>query len=361
VNILLFLAFTAAALCRFLSSPITSRSAGHMVALLLIAVLGFHYARTDRVFRAWGIVAFLIGWFWMPIVGLIGLWSVARMSRRKREPKAPPGMTPPSSPPESVRPTTAARTGDRGYGPESFALLLRVAEEYKDHETEFGVAFASPQGEHIIPLLVQLRERELAVYVDANPWTPAAEERALRWLGLLRTSNREDLDVVIRGEHPVPERLSFYCGQSPRVLLEVAAVPQVKWVEDPDFGAENAALLRRLAIEYFDLELGEGVAGLEQLDKLIVDVLRPDGHVLPWTVLMLGSFFGESLRHLYGGLWKVGGPKTADVAIEIPGKDGALMEANVFGKVQKLLSNGMEDSTAWMARAIGERLADSSS
>ena len=34
--------------------------------------------------------------------------------------------------------------------------------------------------------------------------------------------------------------------------------------------------------------------------------------------------------------------------------------ANVFGKVMKLFENGMEDSTAWMARGIGERLREAS-
>jgi hypothetical protein len=243
-----------------------------------------------------------------------------------------------------------------GYGPESFALLLKVSEEYEGHETTFGEPFASPYGEGAIPILVHLPECELAVYVDANPWTVATEERFLRWLGLLRTSNREELDVDVRGSAEVSERLKFYCTQSPRVLFELAAVPQVKWVDDPDFGPNNVAVLRRLLTEYFDWDVPDDVSGLEVLDNLVATEFLKDGHVLPWTVLMFGSFFGEVLMSLYGGQWKIHGRTTADVTVEIPWAGGSVMEANVFGRVVGLLENGIEDSMSSMTRTIRERI-----
>jgi hypothetical protein len=252
-----------------------------------------------------------------------------------------------------------------GLGPESLALLLQAGTEYEaaGASIEYGVAFTSPFGDHIVPLLVIPRKAERAVYADANPWTTSTEERCLRWLGLLRNSDREDLEVEIRGAHDVPQRLRYYSALRPRVLFEVAAIPQVKWVETPGFAQENAGLLRRLAIEWVDVELREGIAGLERLDDLVVDVLREDGrgYLLPWTVFMLGSFFGEALVSLYGARWKVQGERVGDVTVEIEAAGGAVLEANVFGKVMKLFENGMEDSTAWMARGIGERLDESRS
>lgn len=350
MNGLVFFGLAALAVSRLFTAGLSARTAGHVTALLLIAWLGFRYAASGRLSRAWGILAFLVGWFWLPIAGLLGLVTLGVL--RRPENRSMPGekKAPSDAPPPGGAVQTTLPRMEGGFGPESFALLLRVAEEY-DRETEFGVSFASPHGEHIIPLLVQDDEGELAIYADAGPWTTATEERFLRWLGLLRTSNREDVRVEVRSEHEVPERLRFYGGQSPRVLLEVAAVPQVKWVDDPHFGTENAALLRRLAIEYFDLEIPEGIAGLEVLDELVVSRLRPDGHMLPWTVLMLGSFFGETLIALYGGEWRIEGKQTGDVTVEIRHGD-RVSRANVFGKVMKLFENGIEDSTAAMARAL---------
>jgi hypothetical protein len=353
MNGLIFFGLAAAALSRVFVAGLSARAGGHTVALLLIALLGFRYASTRRLSRTWGIAAFIVGWFWLPIVGLVGLWALGVVWRGENRAKENEGASRPlvgGSVGETMLPNLTS-----GYGPQSFALLLAVAEEYeaKGIETEYGVSFASPHGEQIIPLLVQTDEGEKAIYVDANPWTTASEERFLRWLGLLRTSNREDVDVEIRSKEEVPERLRFYCDQGPRVLFEVAAVPQVKWVEDPSFGSENTALLRRLAIEYLDLEMADGITGLEVVDRLVVEVLRPDGHHLPWTVLLLGSFFGERLIAMYDGRWSIEGKRVDEVTVEVRSGERAT-QADVFGKVMKLFDNGMEDSTAAMARAMAD-------
>ncbi len=328
--------------------------------LVAVAGLGYAYASRGRLARAWGILAFLVSWYWIPAAGLVGLWTLARLKRSEHErrtedvaPRAPP---PPTG---AGRPMAGMRI-EGGLGPASLALLLEAGAEYEaaGASAEYGVSFTSPFGDHIVPLLVTSRDAERAVYADANPWTTATEERCLRWLGLLRNSDREDLEVEIRGAHEVPGRLRYYSALRPRVLFEVAAIPQVKWVEEPGFAQENGALLRRLAIEWVDVDLDEGIAGLEKLDRLVVEILREggQGHLLPWTVFMLGSFFGEALVSFYGGRWKVQGERVGDVTVEIEATGGAVLEANVFGKVMKLFDNGGEDSTAFMARSIGERL-----
>jgi hypothetical protein len=160
----------------------------------------------------------------------------------------------------------------------------------------------------------------------------------------------------------VPERLRlrFYSGRSPRVAFELLGLLHIRLFEQADFGRENAATLGRLAKEYLDVGLGDGIDGLEALDQVVVELLRPSGPILASTVLLLGSYFGEALIAAYGGRWSVRGPTTGGVSVEIVSPAGT-MNADVFGKVQKLYANGMEDSTAWMARSIGKRLgADSS-
>ncbi len=368
MNALVFGAFAILAAWRLFAGALSVRSVLQAAVLVAVAGLGYAYAARGRLSRAWGILAFLVSWYWIPAAGVVALWTLARMKRGEHEGRvrgaAPRAASTP--PPNSEGTRMPGMKIEGGLGAESLALLLQAGAEYEaaGASIEYGVTFTSPFGDHIVPLLVTPREAERAVYVDANPWTAATEERCLRWLGLLRNSDREDLEVEIRGAHEVPERLRYYSALRPRVLFEVAAIPQVKWVEEPGFAEENETLLRRLAIEWVDVQLGEGIAGLEELDRLVVGVLREDdrGHILPWTVFMLGSFFGEALVSLYGGRWKVQGERVGDVTVEIEAEGGgAVLQANVFGKVMKLFDNGMEDSTAWMARGIGERLDESRS
>jgi len=364
MNVLVFGGFAVLAAWRLFGGALSARIVLQAALLMAVAVLGYAYASRGRLSRAWGILAFLASWYWIPAAGLVMLWTLARLKRgdhgRRSEGAAPNAGN--AAPPRSGGTGMPAMRIEGGLGPESLALLLAAGAEYEaaGASIEYGVSFTSPFGDHIVPLLVIPREAERAVYADANSWTTATEERFLRWLGLLRNSDREDLEVEIRGAGEVPERLRYYCALRARVLFEAAAIPQVKWVDEAGFSRENAALLRRLAIEWVDTELGEGIAGLEGLDRLVVDVLREDGrgHVLPWTILMLGSFFGEALVALYGGRWKVRGERVGEVTVEIEAAGGAILEANVFGKVMKLFENGMEDSTAWMARGIGERLRE---
>lgn len=364
MNVFVFGGFMVLAAWRLFSDALTARSVMQAVVVAGVAAFGYAYASRGRLSRAWGILAFLVSWYWIPVAGLVCLWTLARLKQGDHEKRAG------GSAPDKVRtaPPTSEAAGmpgmkiEGGLGPESFALLLRAGAEYEaaGASIEYGVSFTSPFGKHIVPLLVTTSEADLAIYVDASAWTTSTEERCLRWLGLLRNADREDLDVEIRGAQEVPERLRYYSALRPRVLFEVAAIPQCKWVDEAGFAQENAALLRRLAIEWLDVELGEGIAGLEELDRLVVEILREDGrgHLLPWTVFMLGSFFGEALVSLYGGRWKVQGERVGDVTVEIEGAGGAILEANVFGRVMKLFENGMEDSTALMGRGISEGLRE---
>ncbi len=242
MNLLVFGVFVAVALSRLWTSDLTWGSGARVAVLVAVALLGYRYASSRRLSRTWGILAFLVSWYWIPPVGLVGLLTLGRLrgghDRKSEDKPTAPAPAVGGTAPGGVGMTRVALEG--GYGPESLALLLEVASEYQDAETEYGVGIRSPFGEHIVPLMVRTVKREFGIYADANPWTTASEERCLRWLGLLRTSELEDLEVEIRGEHGVHERLRYYSGLRRRVLFEVAAIPQVKWVDAEGFASENA-------------------------------------------------------------------------------------------------------------------------
>jgi len=412
VNVLVFGAFCVVAVSRLLASGVSVRTVGHVVALLLIAWLGYRAASSDRLSPAWGIVAFVVGWFWMPVVPLAALWalSVRKKSTDRVEATKPQNVAkevdrsdPSPRPPRvsasepgglglwlltlkavvlalwdfcvrrirkrRVVAAKAKKERDKSETPrvspgdvaafQQQLLTLKVAAEYEGKVKAFNAPLSSVYAEGVIPLLVEVGGRERGIYVESGEWDWPARQRCLRWLGALRTSDREDLEVEIRSEEVVPEAVSFYTAKSPRVLFELVSFLQFRWVGISDFGAQNAQTLRRLAAEYLEREVAEGEQGLETLDRLVVDLLRPAGQILPSTLILIGSFFGEVLIARNGGRWLVRGDDLDDVAVEIASSAGTI-EANVFGKVVKLFQNGMEDSMAFMARSIGERLREDS-
>jgi hypothetical protein len=234
-------------------------------------------------------------------------------------------------------------------------LALNLATtEFAGTPPRLEAPFHSVYGEGVVPLLVGDADARRGIYVDVAPWTAAAKEECLRWLGLLRTSDLDDLLVEIRSDARVPPDVAFFSGRSARIDFELVGLLQVRLFGDPAFAPANAANLRRLSAEYLDLPLRDGHAGLEDLDRLVVEVLRPDGHILPSTILLLGCFFGEALGRMHGGRWNVAGPTSDQVTVEVA-TPGGVLAANVFGKVTKLFHNGIEDSTYAMALAIEGR------
>lgn len=345
------------ALSRLTTQAASPRTVGQVTALLLIALVGFRYASFGRVSRAWGALAFVVAWFWLPVLPLIALWLVGR--RRPAvslEPGAPAEARASPVPPGADGQKVDARIAS-GEGVPAISqslLALKVAAEAGQKVKALHAPFASVYGDGVVPVLLETEGRELGLYTESGPWDWPAKERCLKWLGLLRTSDREDLEVEIRSDAEVPELVTFYARNTPRTVFELVGFLQYRWAV-PEFARENAATLRRLASEYLGLELGRGEAGLEALDRLVAETLRADGHVLPSSVILLGSFFGETLVERHGGNWLTRGEDIEEVVVEVRAAAGVI-EANVFGKVLKLFRNGIEDSTLWMARSIAEKL-----
>lgn len=367
------------ALSRLLAASASASTLGHVAALLAIAFLGYQGASQGRFSRSWGILAYVAGWFWMPIVPLVALWGMSVMWGKPNPGGAPRGLSRLTKH-ESAEPAVALRSSETptavsladreqhrsdgaSLSPElvhfqqSF-FTLKVAAEHQGKVKALHAPFTSVYGDGVVPLLLADAGREWGIYVEPGKWDWPAKERCFRWLGLLRTSDREDLDVEVRSEEAVPEMVSAFTGSAPRVVFELVACLQYRWVPVADFGKQNALTLRRLASEYLAIDVGEGDAGLEALDRLVVGVLRPMGQILPPTVILLGSLFGETLIGRHGGRWLIRGDDIDDVAVELVSPSG-VVEANVFNRIIKLFNNGVEDSTVWMARSIADRLAGS--
>jgi hypothetical protein len=251
--------------------------------------------------------------------------------------------------------------GQVGGGEDALArslLSLKASTEYGHQLVRLAAEFHSIYGEGMIPILVKENGGEKGIYVEAGPWEAQKQENALRWLGLLRTSEREDLEVEFRSDVEIPRLLTFYANRTPRVLFELVGFLNHRWVQRPNFAELNVQTLKRLLHEYMAVDLPEGISGLEKLDAFVVDELRgsdPESHMLLSTTILLGSFFGEVLRKQSRGRWLVDGETIEDVVLEVSSEVGTC-KANVFLKVRKLFSNGIEDSTAWMARIILERM-----
>ncbi|GIK83297.1 MAG: hypothetical protein BroJett024_44020 [Alphaproteobacteria bacterium] len=349
MNAVVFGGFALLALSRLASLTVSARTVGHVAALLLIALLGYRYASCGSLSRAWGIVAFVAAWSWTPVVPLVALWSFGALRARQNSVMATKQRQ------EDEPAQAGAVPPDLTDFSNAHLTLKLAAEDYAGQVRAFHTPFASVYGDGVVPLLVEHEGRVRAVYVEGGPWNWPAKERCYRWLAGLRTSEREDLEVEIRSADPVPEVVSYYTGNTPRVVFELAGFVNFAWVNVADFAERNVATLRRIAHEYLDLEIGEGQAALESLDRIVVDALRPGGQVLPSTIILLGSLFGQMLITQYGGRWLVQGDDMDAVMVEVSSPAGTV-KAYVFNKIIKLFNNGMEDSAAFMARSLGDRL-----
>ncbi len=336
------------ALSRLLSAAASARTLGQVVVLLLIALLGYRYGKADRFLRIAGIIAFVVAWFWMPIVPLLALCGTCIWAS-KRKPIAQPAAKS-----EPTQPALKQKLLPLDMVNATMALQL-AGGEFDGKVRNMAVAFGSIYGEHSIPLLVELEGREHAVYVETGAWDNAAKTRWYKWVAALRTSEREELPVLIRSPTDIPDDVSTYAENSPRNAFELTGMMNVKWTDTPHFTELNAATLRRLAHEYFGIDLGQGLDALERVDQFVIERLGPSGRVLPSTLLLIGSFFGEALIAELGGEWKVRGRSASDVMVEIA-KNGKTVEGNVFGKAAKLLRNAREDSLAAMAKSMLDQL-----
>jgi outer membrane protein assembly factor BamB len=101
INFLAFGILALAAASRMVTRDFTAATVGHVLSLWLIAWLGYQCATTVvRRSRIPGVVGFVVGWFWMPIVALVPLalwWWIQRPPKRSGRNEAP----------------QAARSGDR--------------------------------------------------------------------------------------------------------------------------------------------------------------------------------------------------------------------------------------------------------
>jgi hypothetical protein len=325
MNLAVCVGLAVVALSRLFAPAASARTVGQVLALLAIVVLGYSLARSKRLGMVWSILAFTVAWFWMPVVPLAALWIAGMVSK------------------------------NRNVVAEMTFVQELAGGEFRDGVKATYVGFGSIYGEHTIPLLVDVDGRDHAVYVESDEWTWPTKTRFYRWLTALRTSDRENLPVIVRGRHEVPADVSGYVEPNARNKFELAGLLNIEFTETPGFAELNVITLKRLAHEYFDVTLFEGAEGLAELDRLVIERLRPASRFLPSTVLLLGSFFGESLIHAFGGEWQIRGKTTDNVSIEIQCPNGSL-EANVFGKAVKLLRNGSQDSLAAMAASISNRL-----
>ena len=233
-------------------------------------------------------------------------------------------------------------------------LALKVAAEWGPRLKRAAAPFRSEYGAGDIPVLVETEEGERGLYFEVAPWTEAVEHECLRWLALLRTSEREDLEVEIRSEAAVPDLLSFYVKKSLRNSFELEGLLGVRWKPE-GFAQDNVTTLRRLAEKHFGTVLLDGIVGLRTLDELILEYFSPGGHILPSTVILFGSMVGEVLIAAHGGAWRVGGEELEAVVAALPTRHG-VADVNVFGKVVKFFSSGAEDSLASMVVAIDDVL-----
>lgn len=348
-----FGAFAALAVSRLWLRPGGPWIVVEVVVLVLLAFYGHRYASSGLLSRVSGILVFLAGWFWSPVAALITLWIMAwlkRFHRRATVENQAPGL-----------PVDVQQDPDFG-GPQSEAaahelaqqaLTLRVASECK--VKRFHAPFSSVYGDGVVPLLVDVDGTERGLYVEVGPWEWEKKEQYFRWLGLLRTSDLEDLAVEVRSDTDVPADVTALTVRTPRAVFEVVGLLQMKWGSVAALD-ENATNVKRLAREYLEVDLSDDEQGLETLDKLVVDVLRPAGNVLPSTLMLLSCFFGRVLLNRHGGRWLVNGEDPEQIVVELRSPVGRI-EANVFGKVLKLYHNGIEDSTLWMARSMADRLA----
>jgi len=364
---ILFGALALLALSRLAHPSATARTIGVAVVLMAIAAEGYRYARRHPIGRALGSVAFLIGWVSSPLLALIALVVAERLTKPRTTATHDAAVVPApprihgaqDSPGPAVVPVAAASDGNEVTSSDltGFArhfLTLKAAAAAGEYTKGFDSPFVSPYGDGVIPLLVEEQGREVAVYVEAGPWDSAKVEDFLKWLALLRSSDRNELDVRVESDAPVPATARFYAGRSPAIEFELMALLQLRWVPYERFGPDNAQTLARLAQEYLGRELTPDLEGLQALDALIVEDLGSAGHpVLPATHLLAGSFFGEVLIALYGGEWVVQGDHASDISVRVTSPRGDA-DANVFGKIAKLVRNGIEDSTAAMAESIGE-------
>lgn len=236
-------------------------------------------------------------------------------------------------------------------------LALKVAAEWGPKLKRAAAPFQSDYGEGTIPILVETEDGERGFYIEVPPWTEPVEHECLRWLALLRTSEREDLDMEIKSEAAVPDLLSFYVKKSLRNTFELEGLLAVRWKTE-GFARANVTTLKRLAEKHLGTVLADGVEGLRTLDELILEYFSPEGHILPSTVILVGSMVGEFLISTHGGEWRVSGEELEAVVVALPTLHG-VADVNVFGKVIKLFSRGAEDSLAAMAVAIDDVLRSS--
>lgn len=225
-------------------------------------------------------------------------------------------------------------------------LAVKLAAQWGSRVKRLHAPFQSEYGEGVVPILLQDEKGERAVYVDVAPWTWRSQEECLRWLGLVRTSDQEDLPVEIHSNAEVPEIVSFYAERSLRNSFELEGLLCMRWGTD-GFARENAANLGRLAEKHLGISFAAGVEGLTTLDECVLEYFKPTGHMLPSTTILLGSLLGETLIARHGGEWLMRGEELEEAIVALPARAG-LTEVNVFGKVMKLFHNGIEDSTAAM-------------
>lgn len=171
--------------------PARPRSALASFTLLGLAALGYWYASKGKPHRVVSVLAFLLGWFWDPLVALVLLVLVAVVT-------------------EAPRGAAARRRRLLGGEPDDVerALLLLDAVRQRDGRIRgFDVPFASPLGEGRVPLLLVTPRGEEAVYVEPGVWNESRERSFLAWLEKLRASERGGLRVHVHAREAAPAKI----------------------------------------------------------------------------------------------------------------------------------------------------------
>ena len=131
---------------------------------------------------------------------------------------------------------------------------------------------------------------------------------------------------------------------------------------DPSEFKKYANMRIDLAKEAYDIDLGFNEKSILKLDDLIqnvLDVFEKDDNLtlsadhLNGLVLLNGSFLGEAIRETLGGEWE---ETKQSWAIKISNISVGNVSIRVFGKVQKRLLNGMEDSISYYYKSVKKML-----
>lgn len=135
---------------------------------------------------------------------------------------------------------------------------------------------------------------------------------------------------------PAPERSGAEREEKQDPESFIAAIP--------NYNELHTEMVKR----NFGVELSHDEASFAQLDEIIEEGWSGNPPMMGNTIIMFGSFAGESIRHLLGGHWAY----DEEMGYHLAGLGGTSTKVFPFGKVEKRFLNGEEDSLAAYYAAV---------